>query len=320
LASLVGELADGARVLGWSEGVHLRAEYLRARNAVVRHLVERHGLRVLAAETHFALSRAADAHIRGLGPDDPGPAAVRGVWSWSRAPLADNLALLRGLRRHNAGLPPDEQVRFYGLEMYGGPADGIAPDGRAFDDPDDLRHAARLRRRLAEHRAAGGDHRDTAVRDAAQYLTLQEVARRHADGTILLFEQVEHLDPRVPGSLGARLAQGGLGHYRAVGAVWHDGDPTVRYPLGRYRDLSRRLQEHVDARTPVPLAAPAGTVVVDLRPYAAPASPSPDSPDAPLGDAATAFHAVLHAPVLTPAHPTGSSPADGAGGSAAAPA
>ncbi|MYR56140.1 hypothetical protein GTY54_07690 [Streptomyces sp. SID625] len=48
-----------ARVLGWSEGVHLRTEYLAARDAVVRHLVERHPVRAIAAETDFALSRPA---------------------------------------------------------------------------------------------------------------------------------------------------------------------------------------------------------------------------------------------------------------------
>ncbi|QHC27549.1 erythromycin esterase family protein [Streptomyces sp. HF10] len=244
-AALLDQLATDARVIGWSEGVHLRTEYLVARNAVIRHLVERHGVRAIAAETNFELSRPSDAYIRGLGPAEPAPAAVRGAWSWSRAPLTDNRALLRWLRHHNAALTPAEQVRFYGLEMYGTPAAEPhgAPAPTALHDPADLRHAERLRRLLREHRAVGGDHRDTAVRDSAQYLTMREISRRHPDGPILLFEQVEHLDQRVPGSLGEHLARGGLGRFRVVGAVWRDGDPTVRYPLGRYRELSRRLHD-----------------------------------------------------------------------------
>ncbi|MFH8224345.1 erythromycin esterase family protein [Streptomyces sp. NPDC018057] len=316
-AALLGELAADARVLGWSEGVHLRTEYLTARNAVVRHLVERQAVRAIAAETDFALSRAADAYIRGLGPDEPTPDAVTGVWSWSRTPLPDNRALLRRLRRHNRALDPALHVRFYGLEMYGAASEepGGAPRHTVSDDPADRRHADRLRRLLLEHRAAGGDHRDLAVRDAAQYLTLQEVARRHPDGRILLFEQVEHLDRRVTGSLGAHLARQELGHFRAVGAVWRDGDPTVRYPLGRYRELSHRLHDLTKAGpgggagAPVPLAPPAGSaeaagpVVFDLRPWqAAAADASPAAhPDAPLADTATAFDAVLYTPALSPA-------------------
>ncbi|MGQ4515372.1 erythromycin esterase family protein [Streptomyces sp. DW26H14] len=320
LADLVGNLADGARIIGWSEGVHLRTEYLVARNAVVRHLVERHGLRAVAAETNFSLSRPADAYIRGAGPREPSPAAVRGVWSWAgSAELSDNSSLLRWLRRHNARLPAADQVRFYGLEMYGTTAenpDGV-PDSGTLDEAD-LRHAGSLHRSLVEHRAAGGDHRDLAVRDAAQYRTLREIARRHPHGPVLVFEQVEHLDRRVSGSLGEHLARGRLGPFRAVGAVWRDGDPSVAYPLGRYRDLSARLgrlAEHGDHGL---LAGPAATRVLDLLPWRTASGPAPagaagppprDTPggtgpeggDAPLADAASAFDAVLYAPDLTPA-------------------
>jgi hypothetical protein len=301
---LLDELADGVRVLGWAEGIHVRAQYLRARNAVVRHLVAQHGLRVVAAETHFALSRPVDAHVRGLGPAEPSAAVVRGVWSWwTGAALRDNLALLTWLRRYNTGRAPADQVRFYGLEMYGAaPGDDAAPGPGA--EPADVRHAALLRRRLAAHRAAGGDHRDLAVRDAAQYLTFQEVARRHPYGPILVFEQTEHLDRRVPGSLGEHLARQEYGPFRAVGAVWREGDPAVRYPLGRYRELSRHLARAAVEHSPGLLPGPAGTAALDLRPYRTahrgPAAQAP-APAPALADAATAFDAALYAPALSPA-------------------
>ncbi|MEV7502732.1 erythromycin esterase family protein [Streptomyces sp. NPDC093018] len=311
-AVLLDQLAADARVIGWSEGVHLRSEYLIARNAAVRHLVERHGVRAIAAETNFELSRPSDAYIRGLGPAEPTPAAVRGMWSWSREPLADNRALLRWLRHHNTARAPAEQVRFYGLEMYGTPTGEppATPAPTTLHDPAvrgdlaDLRHAGRLRRLLREHRAAGGDHRDTVVRDSAQYLTMREIARRHPDSPIFLFEQVEHLDRRVPGSLGEHLARGGLGRFRVVGAVWRDGDPTVRYPLGRYRELSRRLHDLTEAgptggTTPL-LVGPTGPTVFDLRPWrsAGLGTPPVRRLDTPLTDAATAFDAVLYTPAL----------------------
>ncbi|GAA3713888.1 hypothetical protein GCM10023082_09560 [Streptomyces tremellae] len=301
-------------MLGWSEGVHLRREYLVARNAVLRHLIGHHRVAAVAAESHFGRSRAADAYILGAGPDEPPRAAVGGVWSWARsAALADNRALLRLLRRHNAGRAPAERVRFYGLEMYGSGTVEPAHGGPAFEGPagpDDTRHAEWLGRRLAEHRAAGGDHRDLAGRDAAQYATLCEVARRHPEGLILLFEQVEHLDRRVPHALGARLARGGLGACRTVGAVWRDGDPSVAYPLGRYRDLSRHLAERAATGGPGLLAAPGGTSLLDLRPWRTARPPAqggraPGAGEPPLdavfADAASAFDAVLYAPSLTPA-------------------
>lgn len=63
-AALVDEIADGTRVLGWAEGAHLAAECLGVRNAVLAHLVRADRIRLLAAETAFARSRAADAYVR----------------------------------------------------------------------------------------------------------------------------------------------------------------------------------------------------------------------------------------------------------------
>lgn len=299
-AALVDELADGTRVLGWAEGPHLTAECLGVRNAVIAHLVRDGRLLLIAAETGFARSRAADAYVLGEGPDEPDAATVRGVWSWIRRPLHANGVLLRWLRRHNATVPPERRVRFVGLEMFGNDGIGTLPDG------DDERVATELRERLGRHRAAGGNHRDLAVRDGAQYWTLQQVAARFPGEGILVFEQVEHLDRRLVGSLGWHLARAELGRSRVVGGVWRDGEPSVRYPLGRYLDLSRWLGDHRSTL----ITAPLGTGLLDLRgqPRSEPA----------LADAAAAFDAVHFAPTLTPArsaHPL----RDGNGRSAAHP-
>lgn len=283
-AALVDELAEGTRVLGWAEGAHLKAESLGVRNAVITHLVRNDRIRLIAAETGFACSRAADAYVLGDGPDEPDAETVRGVWSWSRDPLHANAALLRWLRRHNAAVPPGRRVRFTGLEMFGNDGVGTVPDG------DDERIAADLRECLARHRAAGGNHRDLAVRDGAQYRTLQQVAARFPGEGILVFEQVEHLDRRLSGSLGWHLARAELDRFRAVGAVWRDGEPSVHYPLGPYLDLSRWLEGH----RPTLIPAPLGTGLLDLR------TPRPEPA---LADAAVAFDAVQFTPALTPARP-----------------
>ncbi|MFT4084468.1 MAG: erythromycin esterase family protein [Nocardioides sp.] len=279
-AALVNDLAERSRILGWSEGIHLRTEYLTVRDAVIRQLVERDLIRVIAAESNFAASRATDAYLRGEQAATPSVAAICGVWSWAGRPLAANRSLLAWLRAVNATRPPAARVRFYGLDMYGAPPD-LAPVPE-----EDRAHAERLRRWRGEHEAAGGDHRDLAVRDDAQFASLTEVAARHPEDRILVFEQTGHLDPRAHGSLGARLRSGELGPVRLVGALWRDGDPTVRFPLGEYAPLSHWLEDHPERLLP----APAGTGVLDLR--------EPAEVDL-LRETATAFDAVLYAPRLS---------------------
>ena len=185
-------------------------------------------------------------------------AAVCGVWSWWRLPLQENLSLVTWLRQHNATRPPDRRVRFYGLDTY------------------------------------GGDHRDVAARDAAQYTTLEEVARRHPQEPILLFEQVEHLDPAIPGSLGEHLARGRLGPVRSVAALWREGDPSVRYPLGPYLPLARWLEHNRGLL----VDGPAGTGILDLRTGS---TATAAEPDPVIAEAAQRFDAVLYAPRLTAA-------------------
>jgi hypothetical protein len=77
--------------------------------------------------------------------------------------------------------------------------------------------------------------------------------------------------------LGEHLACAELGRFRAIAALWREGEPGVFYALGRYRELSRRLEaqrEHL-------LPGPAGTGLLDLR------------------STSGAFHAVPYAPPLT---------------------
>ncbi|MDF0532053.1 erythromycin esterase family protein [Tsukamurella sp. 8F] len=243
-AGLVDRLASSARILGWAEGIHVRAEYLAARDAVVRHLADR--LVAVAAETRAERAVAADRYIRGEGTDRLDADAVGSVWTWSPTPLLQNATLLRTLRAHNAsraGAP----VRFYGLETH------------------------------------VGDHRDLAARDAAQYESLRRVAERHPDGLILLFEQTGHVDPGIPGSLGSHVAQGELGVYRTVGALWRAGDPTVHFPLGDYEQLSARLD---GARSRL-LPMPGGTLLA--------------GPEQVPDIAGSPFDAALYAPALSPA-------------------
>lgn len=289
-AALLDELVDGARVIAWAEGIHQRRPYLAARNAAIEYFVRRDAVRVIAAETSFVLSRGVDAYLRGVGGTDPGADVIAGMWSWGKEPLADNADLLRVLRHHNDGRDPRDRVRFYGLDMFHHATGSAAATGDGLS-ADDLAHAARLASALSCHRAGGGDHRDVAIRDSAQHSSWLEVARRHPEGTHFLFEQVEHLDRRISGSLGARLAADLEDRFRVVAAVWREGDVSVRYPLGRYRDLSRWLGAHESDLLPF---AP-GTSLLDLRPWRGRAG---KADDAILCAAADVFDAVLYASSL----------------------
>ncbi|RNI19896.1 erythromycin esterase family protein [Flexivirga caeni] len=281
-----GQLWRDARVLAWGEGIHLRAEYLDARNAVLSQLMQSGEPMVLALETSFARSRLADAYVLGDGPDDPDDEVIRSVWSWSARPLAKNAAMLRFVRAHNSTRAPRDRVRIYGLEMYAGA--GVDPN--SLQHRADRQHARRLAALLTTHLTGGGDHRELAGRDGAQFVTLMEVFERHEGTRVLLFEQTGHLDRRVPGSLAAQLVAGGGVPVRTVGAFWSAEDPTVRFPLGDYELLSRWLDAHPERLLPVV----EGGGLLDLAGAGTTGSP------AVLREAASAFDAVLHVPRTTP--------------------
>lgn len=202
----VDALVADARVIGWAEGLHNCAEYLAARNAVIVHGVTSGAFRLIAAETNAERARDVDRYFAGDGPDAPPDAPpdalVTAMWSWYRTPLAHNAALLRWLRTYNAGVASSRRVVFTGLDSF------------------------------------DGDHRDLAARDRVQYDNLRRLADGHPGERILLFEQTEHLDPTLDGSLGSHLVGGGLGAYRVAGALWTPGDPRARYPLGPYAPLA----------------------------------------------------------------------------------
>lgn len=264
--------------------MHLRQEYLRARNLAIQTLVTHTDVTAVVGETNFTSALAADAYLRGEGGPEPSDRAVVGVWSWSRTPLAVNRDLLRWLRAVNGSRPPERRVRFYGLDMFAAHDDAWV--GPETDDADVLAYARYLERSRSEHAKRGRDHRDLQVRDAVQHEVLTWVAERHPTGLLVVFEQVEHLDPEVQGSLGARIEADGPRPCATVGAVWSAADLTVAYPLGRYEKLSRWCDERVGDPS---CSSPVGHLL-DLREPAAPSQRTAPS---------VSFDAVLWTPQLT---------------------
>lgn len=107
-----------ARVVLLGEASHGTSEFYRARAAITRRLIEKHGFTIVAAEADWpdaaAIDRSIDPRPR---PAPRTPPFMRfPVWMWRNREFADFVAVLR---RHNADAPENGRVRFYGLDLYG---------------------------------------------------------------------------------------------------------------------------------------------------------------------------------------------------------
>jgi erythromycin esterase-like protein len=106
-----------ARVVLLGEATHGTSEFYRARAAITRRLIERHGFNIVAVEADWPDAAQLDAAVRGReAPPLPEPLFSRfPTWMWRNAEVRDFLAWLRG---HNAALPIEQRVEFRGLDLY----------------------------------------------------------------------------------------------------------------------------------------------------------------------------------------------------------
>lgn len=128
-------------LLALGEPTHGEEALLATRNALFRHLVERHGYRTIAIESDCLLGLAVDDHVTsGAGTLDE--VVEHGIsHGWGAFPA--NRELVRWMRAYNEDRPAPERVRFAG-----------------FDGPLEITHAASPRRALlALHAAVDPDLR-----------------------------------------------------------------------------------------------------------------------------------------------------------------
>ncbi len=106
------------RVVLLGEASHGTAEFYRARAAITRHLVERHGFTIVAVEADWPDAAVIDRFVRrrdGAPPAEP-PFQRFPTWMWRNTDVAD---LIAWMRRHNDGIfEADRKAGFYGLDMY----------------------------------------------------------------------------------------------------------------------------------------------------------------------------------------------------------
>jgi protein-L-isoaspartate(D-aspartate) O-methyltransferase len=113
--ALFDRFAD-KRVVLLGEASHGTSEFYRARAAVTRHLIARHGFSILAVEADWPDAAAIDRYVRHLQPREGEPPFQRfPTWMWRNT---DVDAFIDWMRQNNAGLDEKRRAGFYGLDIY----------------------------------------------------------------------------------------------------------------------------------------------------------------------------------------------------------
>lgn len=106
-----------ARVVLLGEATHGTSEFYRARAAITRRLIERHGFTIVAVEADWPDAARIDDYVRHHAARPwRGPAFTRfPTWMWRNAEVAGFADWLRG---HNEGHAAADRVSFHGLDIY----------------------------------------------------------------------------------------------------------------------------------------------------------------------------------------------------------
>ena len=106
-----------ARVVLLGEASHGTSEFYRARAAITRRLIERHGFTIVAVEADWPDAANIDRYVRHRPKREGEEAAFQRfpTWMWRNSEVD---ALVRWLRRHNEGRAPEDMAGFYGIDLY----------------------------------------------------------------------------------------------------------------------------------------------------------------------------------------------------------
>lgn len=116
-AALFDRFAE-RRVVLLGEASHGTSEFYRARAAITRRLIERHGFTIVAVEADWPDAAAVDRYVRHrpARADAEPPFQRFPTWMWRNTDVAD---LVSWMREHNAGIDdPERRTGFYGLDIY----------------------------------------------------------------------------------------------------------------------------------------------------------------------------------------------------------
>lgn len=135
-----------ARVVLLGEASHGTSEFYRARAAITRRLIERHGFSIVAVEADWPDAASVDRYVRHSQHQvtSSAPFTRFPTWMWRNKDVDRFVSFLRS---HNAARPPAERVGFYGLDLYNMTASMAAV--LAYLDRVDSKAAELARRRYA---------------------------------------------------------------------------------------------------------------------------------------------------------------------------
>ena len=113
---LFDRFAD-SRIVLLGESTHGTAEFYRARAAISRYLIERHGFNLIAVEADWPDAAAIDRLIAGRSLSQAHPFERFPVWMWHNEEFIEFIRWMRAenIRRQASRMGP---IRFYGLDLY----------------------------------------------------------------------------------------------------------------------------------------------------------------------------------------------------------
>ncbi len=99
------------------ESTHGTSEFYRARAAISRRLIERHGFKIVAVEADWPDAARVDRYVRHLAPEPSRQQAFARfpTWMWRNQEVRE---FIDWLRAYNEPLKPDDRVEFRGLDVY----------------------------------------------------------------------------------------------------------------------------------------------------------------------------------------------------------
>jgi erythromycin esterase-like protein len=114
------QLIGPARFALLGEASHGTREFYRERVAITKRLIVEKGFTAVAVEADWPDAWRLNRYVRGLSDDPDATAALAGFqrfpsWMWRNTEVRDFAEWLRG---HNEGRPPEQQVGFYGIDLY----------------------------------------------------------------------------------------------------------------------------------------------------------------------------------------------------------
>ena len=106
-----------AKVILLGEASHGTSEFYKARAAITRRLIERHGFNIVAVEADWPDAATIDRSVRHRTKRRGEERAFQRfpTWMWRNTDVDD---FIRWMRGHNEGRDPDEMASFRGLDLY----------------------------------------------------------------------------------------------------------------------------------------------------------------------------------------------------------